>query len=87
MEVSETVKILIGFLTISLAISLLWNIKTRMKLKKLQDSEKFEGKASKFEKTPMKHSNEQLKDNITRKNTSDIENIQDKDDVNWNCRN
>lgn len=84
---SETVKILIGFLTISLAISLLWNIKTRMKLKKLQDSEKFRGKANKFEKTPMKRSNGQLKDNITRKNTSDIENIQDKDDVNWNCRN
>lgn len=84
---SETVKILIGFLTISLAISLLWNIKTRMKLQKLQDSGKFRGKANKFEKTPMKHSNEQLKDNITRKNTSDIENIQDKDDVNWNCRN
>ena len=58
-----------------------------MKLKKLQDSDKFRGKANKFSKTPMKHSNEQLKDNITRKNTSDIENIQDKDDVNWNCRN
>lgn len=84
---SETVKILIGFLTISLIISLLWNIKTRMKLKKFQDSEKFGSKTGKFEKTPMKHSNEQLKDNITRKNTSDIENIQDKDDVNWNCRN
>lgn len=84
---SETVKILIGFLTISLVISLIWNIKTRIKLKKLQDSGKFSGKASKFEKTPMKYSNEQSKDNTTSKNTSDIENIRDKDDVNWNCRN
>ena len=84
---SETVKILIGFLTISLAISLLWNIKTRIKLKKLQDSEKFSSKSSKFEKTPMKHNNRQSKDSITEKNALDIKNIQDKDDVNWNCRN
>ena len=84
---SETVKILIGFLTISLAISLLWNIKTRIKLKKLQDSEKSSSKSSKFEKTPMKRNNRQSKDSITEKNALDIENIQDKDDVNWNCRN
>lgn len=84
---SETVKILIGFLTISLAISLIWNIKTRIKLKKLQDSGKINSKESKFDKTPMKHGNKHSKDRIIEKNTSDIENIQDKGDVNWNCRN
>lgn len=84
---SETVKILIGFLTISLAISLIWNIKTRIKLKKLQNGGKSGSKSSKFKKTPMKQNNRQSKDSITEKNTLDIENIQDKDDVNWNCRN
>lgn len=84
---SETVKILIGFLTISLAISLIWNIKTRIKLKKLQDGGKSGSKSSKFEKTPMKRNNRQSKDSITEKNALDIENIQGKDDVNWNCRN
>ena len=84
---SETVKILIGFLTISLAISLLWNIKTRMKIKRLEKGNQSDNKTDKLQEASRKLNKEHTRDIKSRRNNSNYPNTQDKDDVNWNCRN
>lgn len=84
---SETVKILIGFLTISLAISLLWNIKTRMKIKRLEKGNQSDNKIDKLQETSKKLNEVRTHDNKSRRNNLIYHNTQNKEDVNWNCRN
>ena len=83
---SETVKILIGFLTISLAISLLWNIKTRMKIKRLEKSNQSDNKIDKLQETPKKLNEGRTRDNKSRRNNLIYHNTQNKEDVNWDCK-
>lgn len=83
---SETVKILIGFLTISLAISLIWNIKTRMKIKRLEKSNQSDNKMGKLRETSNKSNREHTRDTKSRRNNLIYHNTQNKEDVNWDCK-
>lgn len=83
---SETVKILIGFLTISLAISLLWNIKTRMKIKRLEKGNQSDNKIDKLQETSKKLNEGRTRDTKSRRNNLIYHNTQNKEDVNWDCK-
>lgn len=83
---SETVKILIGFLTISLAISLLWNIKTRMKIKRLEKGNQSNNKIDKLQETSKKLNEGRTRDTEFRRNNLICHNTQNKEDVNWDCK-
>lgn len=83
---SETVKILIGFLTISLAISLLWNIKTRMKIKRLEKGNQSNNKIDKLQETSKKLNEGRTRDTEFRRNNLIYHNTQNKEDVNWDCK-